>query len=53
MKEMTLKRHALIRCAFKKMLGTMPVMRIYLELSEQFGLSDETIRKILGKKERF
>ena len=50
MKEMTIKRHALIRRAFKKMLGTMPVMRIYLKLSEQFGLSDERIRKILGKK---
>ncbi len=32
------------------LLGTMPVMKIYVVLGEQFGYSDETIRRILRKK---
>ena len=49
MKPTTIKRHQLIREAFNR-LPSMPVMLAYVRLGEQFGLSDETIRKILAKK---
>ena len=39
----------MIRQAYKA-LPPMSAMRAYLRLSEQFGLSDETIRQILRKK---
>ncbi len=50
MRPTTLKRHNLIRQEANKLLGTMPAMRLYIQLAEQFGLSDERIRKILAKK---
>jgi len=50
MRPTTIKRHAQIRKAFLKLIGTMPVMKIYVQLGEQFGMSDEWIRKILAKK---
>ena len=50
MRPTTIKRHAQIRKAFLKLIGTMPVMKIYVQLGEQFNLSDETIRRILRKK---
>ena len=43
-----MKRHKAVREAFKA-LPPMPVMKAYIRLSEQFGLSDETIRQILRK----
>ena len=49
MRETTRKRYAKIRKAAAELYGTMPVMRIYTELAEKFGLSDERIRKILAK----
>ena len=50
MRPTTIKRHAQIRKAFTQLLGTMPVMKIYVRLADQFNLSDETIRRILRKK---
>ena len=50
MRPTTIKRHQLIRTEFNKLLGTLPVMDIYVRLGEQFGMSDETIRHILAKK---
>ena len=50
MKPTTIQRHRLIRREFNKLVGTMPVMRLYLVLGEKFGLSDETVRQILKKK---
>jgi len=50
MKPTTIKRHNLVRQEANKLLGTMPVMRMYVQLGEQFGLSDSTIRLILAKK---
>ena len=44
-----MKRHKAVREAFKA-LPPMPVMKAYVLLGEQFGLSDERIRKILAKK---
>ena len=50
MRPTTIKRYRLIRRAAGELYGTMPVMRIYAHLAEQFGYTDEAIRKILAKK---
>ena len=50
MRPTTIQRHQRIRQEANKLLGTMPAMRLYIQLAEQFGLSDERIRKILAKK---
>jgi len=50
MRPTTAKRYAKIRQAAAELYGTMPVMKIYLELGERFNLSDEHIRRILRKK---
>ena len=50
MKETTKKRYEQIRKAAARMYGKMPVMKLYVVLGEDFGLSDERIRKILAKK---
>ena len=50
MKATTMERHKKIREAFLLLVGTMPLMKIYVVLGEQFGFSDDTIRKILHKK---
>ena len=50
MRPTTEKRYRRIRKAFNELAGTMPVMRIYARLAEQFDLSEERIRKILSKK---
>jgi hypothetical protein len=47
MKPTTLRRYQRIRRAFNQLAGTMPIMQIYAALAEQFGYSDESIRKIL------
>ena len=52
MRETTRKRYAKIRKAAAELYGTMPVMRIYTELAEKFGLSDESIRQILAKNKK-
>ena len=52
MRQTTIKRHSLVRKEANKLLGTMPVMRMYVQLGEQFGLSDSTIRLILAQKRR-
>ena len=52
MREMTQKRYQRIREAAGRLYGTMPAMKIYLLLSEQFALSDERIRKILAARFR-
>jgi len=48
MRPTTLQRHRRIRQAYNA-LPAMPAMKAYLRLGEQFGLSDERIRKILAK----
>ena len=50
MRPTTILRHKLIRQAFNELAGTMPLLKIYLQIGERFGLSDETIRQILHKK---
>lgn len=50
MRATTLHRHHLIRKEFKARLGTMPVMHLYAYIGQQFGYSEEAIRKILAKK---
>lgn len=40
----------MIREEYKKIVGTMPAMKMYVQLGEKFGMSDERIRKILAKK---
>ena len=52
MKATTQKRYQRIRQAAADLYGTMPVMRIYARLAEQFDLSEEWIRKILAKKNK-
>ena len=52
MKTTTQRRYLRIRKAFNELAGTMPAMRIYARLAEQFELSEERIRKILAKKMR-
>ena len=49
MRPTTEKRYKRIRKAFGE-LPPMPAMRAYVILGEQFGMSDEWIRKILAKK---
>ena len=48
MRSTTIKRHQAVRAAFNA-LPPMPAMKAYVLLGEQFGLSDEWIRKILAK----
>ena len=50
MRPTTERRYARIRQAASELYGTMPVMKIYLELADRFGLSDEWIRHILSGK---
>ena len=50
MRPTTERRYDRIRQAAGELYGTMPVMKIYLELGERFNLSDEHIRRILRKK---
>ena len=50
MRPTTERRYARIRQAAGELYGTMPVMKIYLELADRFGLSDEWIRHILSGK---
>ena len=50
MRATTARRYARIRQAAGELYGKMPVMKIYLELAERFGLSDEWIRHILSGK---
>ena len=52
MRPTTAKRYAKIRQAAAELYGTMPVMKIYLELADRFNLSDETIRQILSKNNK-
>ncbi len=50
MRETTKKRYERIRQAAAHMYGKMPAMKLYVVLGEDFGMSDERIRKILAKK---
>ena len=50
MKASTKRRYQRIREAFNARLGTMPVMRLYAQIGEDFDLSEERIRKILARK---
>jgi len=52
MRETTCKRYAQIRKEAAELYGTMPVMKIYLQLADKFGLSDESIRQILRKSQK-
>ena len=49
MRETTKKRHKAVWAAFNA-LPSMPLMKAYLRLAEQFGFSDDHIRRILRKK---
>lgn len=40
------RNRAIIR-DFKQLLGTLPVMDIYLRLGDKYYLTDETVRKII------
>ena len=50
MRYTTLARHKRIREQFYLLVGTMPLTRIYLQLAEQFGMSDDYIRQICARK---
>ena len=50
MRETTKARHKRIREQFYLLVGTMPLTSIYLQLAEQFGMSDDYIRQICRKK---
>ena len=50
MRPTTQRRYKRIREEAAKLYGTMPVMKIYIQLADQFDLSDEHIRRILRKK---
>ncbi|MBO4518441.1 MAG: hypothetical protein J5704_00205 [Paludibacteraceae bacterium] len=50
MRPTTERRYKRIRQAAAQLYGTMPAMKIYLQLADQFNLSDEHIRRILRKK---
>ena len=50
MRPTTERRYTRIRQAAGELYGTMPVMKIYLELADRFNLSDEWIRHILSGK---
>ena len=50
MRETTKKRHKLIREQFYMLVGTKPLTSIYLQLAEQFGMSDDYIRQICRKR---
>ena len=52
MRTTTLERHKKVREAFYLLAGTMPLNRLYLQLGEQFGYSDEYIRQICSKKRK-
>ena len=52
MRETTKKRYERIRQAAAHMYGTMPAMKLYIALAEDFNMSDETIRQILGKSHK-
>lgn len=52
MRPTTKLKHERIRQAAAHMYGTMPVMELYLKLAEDFCMSDESIRKILGKNKK-
>lgn len=48
MRETTKRRYRKIRKRFNELLGTGKLMCIYLQLAEEFDLSDERIRQILA-----
>lgn len=48
MRETTKRRYRKIRKRFNELLGTDKLMCIYLQLAEEFDLSDERIRQILA-----
>ena len=50
MRPTTMLRHKRIREQFYLLVGTMPLYKLYLQLGEQFGLSDDYIRQIVAKK---
>ena len=50
MRQTTIDRHQKVRDAFNALPKDLPAMRIYVILGEQFGYSDEHIRRILRKK---
>ena len=48
MRETTKRRYRKIRKRFNELLGTGKLMCIYLQLAEEFDLSDESIRQIVA-----
>ena len=50
MRATTIARHKRIREQFYLLVGTMPLTNIYLQLAEQFGMSDDYIRQKCRKK---
>ena len=46
----TKRRYALVAKAVRERLGKMPVMMVYLEVAQEMGLAEETVRRIIWKK---
>ena len=45
----TVQRYRIIQQAVKQRLGTMPVMMVYAQVAQEFGMTEETVRKIIRK----
>lgn len=48
----TKRRYALVVKAVRERLGKMPVMMVYLEVAQEMGLAEETVRRIMWKKKK-
>ena len=49
MLESTIRRYKIIRKEVYKRLGKMPTMMAYAEVAQEMGLTEETVRKIIRK----
>ena len=49
MLESTIRRYKIIRKEVYKRLGKMPTMMAYAEVAQEIGLTEETVRKIIRK----
>ena len=48
----TKRRYALVVKAVRERLGKMPVMLVYLEVAQEMGLAEETVRRFMWKKKK-
>lgn len=49
MLESTIRRYQIIRKEVYKRLGKMPTMVAYSEVAKEMGMTEETVRKIIRK----